>query len=188
LAPKSAITNWEDEHTLGTDVDKWNYQQVIADSVELQSSSFSKRIEPLKNILWMTLLDVYNPQPSTTAFDSLVNSGELGILQNEKLVRQLQHYRNFTSGLLGAQNLTYRPARDSAVEIGQLYGLSAFGQVNEDEFIGLMNSNLHLAATIQTQLVWARKHFVIMSVLRDEAKTALELIEENLRTKIESTK
>lgn len=160
------------------------YKEAIKASKQLRDLSFDERIKPFKPQLWMGIWYIHNVEPSTTAFASLVSSGELGILQGEGLVRSLQQYQNTTALLGRSQNLTFRPTRDSGLKIGHQFGLSAFGRVDEDAFLELVSTNPHLAAMIQTQLGWSKLHFFLLSQLDNDAAELLKQIEDELGTSL----
>jgi hypothetical protein len=129
---------------------------------------------------WSFAVLVANAQPCTTAFASIVIAGELGILRNNSLVQRLQKYRHITSVLQKAQDVTFRPARNNAIDIGQQYGLSVFGGVERKRLFELVTLNPQLTATIQTQLGWAKDHFLIVSVAQEAAMALLNDINQKL--------
>ena len=179
LAPEAAITQWENDD-IRDSATLSGYQQALLNSTEHQNKGFDQRIDSLRDSLWSTLLDLYNPPSNTASFDSLINSGELGLFQNEALVAGIQDYRFFTKGLAGAQNHTMRASRNISTEVGQLFGLSSFGNVDEDTFIELVKRNPQLAATVQTELGKAKRHFRLKATTKNKAMELLELIEEEL--------
>lgn len=156
------------------------YQSYLDANNLLREKSFTQRVEALTNEYWSFSVLVSNAQPSTTAFDSIVSSGELSILTNKELVQSLQEYRYITSALQKAQDVTFRPARDNAINIGQQYGLSVFGGVEKAQLFELVSTNPQLLATIQTQLGWAKDHFVLLSATQSRAKVLLNKINQEL--------
>ena len=148
--------------------------------LQLREKSFVERVEELSNEFWSFSILVSNAQPSTTAFDSIVSSGELGILRDKTLVQNLQEYRQITTALQKAQDVTLRPARNNAIEIGQQYGLSVFGGVEKETLLKLVSTNPELAASIQNQLGWAKGHFVIVAAAQKNAKALLDQINQTL--------
>jgi uncharacterized protein DUF6090 len=156
------------------------YSEYLKDSDQLRMRGFAERLLPIKGQLWSRAISIVNARPSTTAFVSLENSGELGLLQNKDLVRQLQEYRQKTAGLQKTQDVTLRPARDRASEMGHLYGLSLFGEVDEEALIELVSTTPSLAAVLQSQLGWGTVHFVNLSTANELAELLLEQIEDEL--------
>lgn len=156
------------------------YNEYLEDSDELHARGFAERSLLIKGQLWSRAVNVVNARPSTTAFVSLENSGELALLQNKGLVRQLQEYRQKTAGLLKTQDITLRPARDRASETGHLYGLSLFGEDDEDALIELVSTTPSLAAVLQSQLGYGKVHFTNLSAANELAVLLLKQIEEEL--------
>jgi len=156
------------------------YSQYLEDSDQLRMRGFAERLQLVKGQLWSRAISVLNARPSTTAFVSLENSGELGLIQNKALVRQLQEYRQKTAGLLKTQDVTLRPARDRASEAGHLYGLSLFGEVDEYALIELVSTTPSLTAVLQSQLGYGTVHFVNLSAANELAELLLEQIEDEL--------
>jgi hypothetical protein len=173
---KLPATSFADDYT-----DEGNtYKQYLEDSEQLRARGFAERSRLLKKQLWSRAITVVNARPSTTAFVSLENSGELGLLQNKSLVRQLQEYRQKTAGLQKTQDVTLRPARDRASEAGHLYGLSLFGEVDEDVLIKLVSETPSLAAVLQSQLGYGKAHFTNLAAANKLATLLLKQIEEEL--------
>jgi len=94
----------------------------------------------------------YYPTPSTTAFDSLLSAGELRIIRDADLIREIQAYRLVLSGLNATQDNALRPMIIGVREIGEAQGLSAFGQVEEAELIRKVAASPQLTATIESQI------------------------------------
>lgn len=186
--PDTKLRMMQDEPLFIEDMaEGMGYNDALETNQQLRDVSFTERENILKHQLWSGIWIVDNVEPSTTAFDSLVNSGELSILQNESLVRNLQQYRKNTAGIGKAQDFTFRPARDNGIEIGQKFGLSAFGSIDEGAFIELVSSNAHLAAAIQTQLGWSKGHFVGLTLTDNHAAQLLKQIEDELGASLKDT-
>ncbi len=180
LAPDAALTQWEEKDKPYQNGALPSYASLLDKSEELKNKSFAKRVPRIQNNLWEVLIDVFNPPSNSASFDSLINSGELGLFENQELVSAIQDYRFWTSGLAGMQDNTIRPMRNSVTEIGQLYGLSAFGKINEKQFIELVKNNPQLAAVIQTELGRAKRHFRIKALVKESAISLVKLIEKEL--------
>lgn len=156
------------------------YAEYLEESDEFRVRGFTERSQSLKGQLWSRSITMVFARPSTTGFVSLENSGELGLVQNKVLVRELQEYRQKTAGLLKTQDATLRPARDRASESGHLYGLSLFGEVDEETLIELVSETPSLAAVLQSQLGYGKAHFTNLSAANELAELLLKQIEEEL--------
>lgn len=164
--------------TDGAEILGRSYADLIEESTLLSKINFAERAAGVSARLWSAVVLVSNAQPSTTAFASLVSSGELSILRNAQIVRLLQEYSLITDALQKAQDVTFRPARNQAIEVGHSLGLSSFSSVNEQKFLDLVASNVELSATIQTQSGWAKSHFVILAAADLQARKLLNKIEQ----------
>ena len=158
-----------------------SYNTFIEKSELLVESSFAKRVLTAKNNLWEKAVVVVNTQPSTTAFDSVVASGELGILQNESIVRGLQKYRLIITAIEKAQDTTFRPQRNSAINVGHTFGLSVFSEIENEALFQLIANNIQLKALLQSQLGWAKAHFSMLSTANEIAVQLLKQIENELQ-------
>ncbi|WDI32184.1 hypothetical protein PUV54_03130 [Hyphococcus flavus] len=156
----------------------------MEESVRLGSQNnefnFEEYAAAAKESLWSSAVIVGNVERSATASDALVNSGELGILRNKEIVRQLQEYRLITAAIENSQDVTFRPARDAAIEVGQKFGLAAFGAVDEEKFLQLVSAEPELAATLQSQLGWATGHYLMLVAADQSAHRLLQ----NIRTEL----
>ena len=142
--------------------------------------NFEDYANDVKKSLWSSAVVIGNVERSDTAFGALVNSGELGILQNKEIVRQLQEYQLITSAIEKSQDVTFRPARNQAIEVGQKFGLSVFSTVDEKIFLNLVGAEPELAATLQSQMGWATGHYVMIAAAEQSAHELLQNIQTEL--------
>ena len=131
--------------------------------------------------LWTSILTGYYPAPSTTAYDALVGSGELGLIRDEALVRDIQTYQLVLDGLNVTHAGTLRPMRDEAQRVGISLGLAPFGTVDEAEFLRLVSAHPELAATVEAQLGWAAIHIALLERIDQHAAALLETLEADTR-------
>lgn len=158
-----------------------SYEDFISKSELINTKSFAERVMSAQqdNSLWVQAVLVANAQPSRV-YSTFVSSSELTLLRNESIVRNLQEYSQIVAGLEKAQDVTYRPARNQAIEVGHSFGLSGFGRVEGPILLDLVSANPRLAATVRTQLGWATGHFVLLSAANVKAGELLTQIEKEL--------
>lgn len=108
-----------------------------------------------KQRLWSAIVGVYFPNANPIALDSLVSSGNLGIIKDVTYLRDLQNYQQAVKELSESRAVTYAVFRSLAVETGQFHGLSPFMRMPEEEFIEIVKRNKVLVASIRTQLVYS---------------------------------
>lgn len=167
----------ETDFTLHADIDDIVHKDFVDAYFGNRTKEFEAVVESLDFELWAFGVLVGNAQPSTTAFDALVSGGELGLLRDDDLVRDLQNYRYLTNGLIKAQDVTFRPARDTAIEIGLEYGLSPFHGVDPAELFSLVSDHPKLVATLRTQRGWGQGHLSMLGGAHISAMSLLEQIE-----------
>jgi hypothetical protein len=92
-----------------------DYEDYLNLNKQLLTRGIAERLAKMKGQLWSHGVDVSNAQPNETSFLSLENSGKLGIVRNQLLLKQLQEYRNSIAGLQKSQDVTFRPARGHAI-------------------------------------------------------------------------
>ena len=155
-------------------------ENTIESDAELKSIWSNGVTDSIKQSLWSSAILVGNAQPGTAAFDSLVSSGNLGIIQNKGLIERLQEYHTMALGVINSQNLTYRGARDAAIAVGHRHGLSGFSKVDEAEFLNLVSNTQELSASLQTVLAFSHVHFKQVAITKPIAEDAIALIDAEL--------
>lgn len=111
-----------------------------------------------RGAMWSIIVSGYYPSPSLPTFDSLISSGRVGILRDETLVRDIQHYRLVSGYLVASQNETLRPISVTVRERGEAAGLSSFGLVDPQDVARRVAANPQLAAIIESQIGWMVVH------------------------------
>ncbi|MEM7053147.1 MAG: DUF6090 family protein [Pseudomonadota bacterium] len=102
------------------------------------------------NRLWSQAVVRYHPTQSSAAFDTLMATGDLGLIKDRELVQQLQTYQLLWNDIEGSQNTTFRPFRNQAIFVGQKFGLSPFTDMPEQEFVELVSKQSELEGTLRT--------------------------------------
>lgn len=159
------------------EIDGVKYEEFVDAYFGDRTTEFEAVVESIDGELWGYSVLVGNAQPSTTAFDALASGGELGLLRDDGLVKDLQNYRYLSNSLVKAQDVTFRPARDTAIEIGLEYGLTPYHGGDKAEFFGLVSDHPKLLATLRTQLGWAHGHLTMLGGAHISATSLLEQIE-----------
>lgn len=174
---KSASVKNDRNLSLLTEIANVKYEEFVKAYFGDRTKEFEAAVETLDGELWRYSVLVSNAQPSTTAFDALVSGGELGLLQDDGLVRDLQNYRKVTGALINAQDVTLRPARNRAIDVGVELGLSPHYGLDKAEFLSLVSESPQLIATLRTQNGWAHEHLTILGAAHTSATSLLEQIE-----------
>lgn len=167
----------ETNFTIHADIDDVKYEEFVDAYFGNRTEEFQAGVETFDLDLWGYAVLVGNAQPSTTAFDALASGGELGLLKDDDLVRDLQNYLYLSNSLVKAQDITFRPNRDTAIEIGLEYGLSPFHGGDKAELFSLVSDHPKLVATLRTQRGWGQGHLSMLGGAHISATSLLEQIE-----------
>ncbi|HPN06952.1 MAG TPA: hypothetical protein PK050_14170 [Hyphomonadaceae bacterium] len=169
-------------HTLlqatGKSVDRLNTQTASTASVNLTGTLDLPALPPLddgaRRGLWGAIVTGIYPTFSTTSFDTLVGAGEIGLIRDPALVRQIQNYRVVLASYAATQNQSLRPMINDVQAVGESYGLAAFADIDEAAFLKLVKETPQLSATIESQLGWMALQNTQMQAVDDTAAALLD--------------
>lgn len=113
---------------------------------------------------------------SRTAYESLINSGHLGLVRNRKLAREIQLYYNDFDDLQNT-NEVFRGFRNAGVVAGFDYGVSVFDERPPEEIIALARRDQRFAAYLRTQREWAIVHANLLKRLKADTEKLLREVE-----------
>ena len=80
----------------------------------------------------------------------MVGAGDLKIINNRDIVRELQTYHALT-GTVNSQNVKLLALRANTLSVGATYGLAPFATMPEQDYFNLVANSPQLAATIRIQ-------------------------------------
>lgn len=109
-------------------------------------------------LIWTDVVMGYYPTPSSAAYDAMVGSGDINIIRDRDLVRQLQVYRARSLGV-EAQNAKILPIRAEVLRVGVSYGLAPYSRIPAGEYLALVASQPELAAAIRLQGAFSVFHY-----------------------------
>ncbi len=146
------------EQATGKSISRLNTQTASTASVNLTGTLPIPELPPLddgaRRALWGAMVTGIYPTPSTTSFDTLIGAGEIGLIRDPGLVREIQNYRVVIASYIATQNQSLRPMINDVRAVGESYGLAAFADIDEAAFLKLVSETPHLRATIESQLGW----------------------------------
>lgn len=114
--------------------------------------------ETQRDRLWTDVVLGYFPTPSTSTYDAIVGAGDIKVLRDRELVREIQLYRNLIGGVI-QQNEKIFAIRANVLNIGARYGLAPFLEVPAADYYQLVASQPELAAAIRLQATFAIFHY-----------------------------
>lgn len=123
--------------------------------------------------LWSLVVVRFHPTQSNSAFGSLVSGGNLNLIRDPALVAKLQRYQRRWRDLEIAQDTTFRPIRNHALFVGQKFGLSAFADMPEADFVTLVRETPELEASLRTLAEYALLHHQQLVFMKDENRALL---------------
>ncbi len=158
---------------------------IPVDTVLGASEFIAPQPEPIppefKSQLWKRITIHYFPTQSDSAFDALVADGNLGLIADRDLVRDLQRYKLLWRSLEGTNNTTLHPLRDQTVFIGQRFGLSPFQEIDEQSLLALFDENPELVGAMRTLLEFTFLHHAQMVNAYQQCDELIQQIEEALK-------
>ncbi len=128
--------------------------------------------------LWSSTVVAYYPSASLAAYETLVNTGKLGIIKDADLVQDLQNYRQLWVGLDEGHAGTYRPLRNDVLSVGRQFGLTPFTVMPEEQFLQMLAENDELRAALQSQLEYKVLHYWQIVELEHAANALLLKLDE----------
>lgn len=165
----------------GKSVDRLNTQTASTASVNLTGTLAMPELPPLDEGahrgLWGAIVTGIYPTPSTTSFDALIGAGEIGLIRDPTLVREIQNYRVVLASYNATQNQSLRPMINDVRAVGETYGLAAFADIDEAAFLKLVGDTPHLSATIESQLGWMALQLTQLQAVDTTAAALLSRIE-----------
>ena len=136
-----------------------------------------------KSEIWKRITIHYYPEQSDAALGALIAAGDLGLIKNQTLVRNLQRYKLLWGTLENSNDNTFRSFRNQAVFIGQELGLSPFAKISESELAKLLSENQNLVGAVRTLPEFTFLHHRQIENLYEQNLTLTQQIEESLTRK-----
>lgn len=98
--------------------------------------------------LWSGVVMGYHPTLSTSTYDAMIGAGDIRIIRDREIVREIQLYHNLSLSV-GEQNDKILRLRESALYVGATWGLAPMTPTPADEYLRLVAREPRLAATIR---------------------------------------
>jgi hypothetical protein len=116
---------------------------------------------------------------SRNGYESLINSGNLGLIRDQELARSIQQYYGQYDDLLDT-GVVFRTFRNDGAAIYHANGISVFDERPVEEIIERTRSNPAFAAYLRSTREWAVVHAGFLEDLRIESEALLARIETEL--------
>lgn len=107
--------------------------------------------------LWSDVVIGYHPTPSTSTFDTMVGAGDIKIIQNRAIIREIQTYHNNVQSVI-EQNDKLLSIRENVMYIGASAGLAPYVKIPAEEYFRLVAGDPKLAAAIRIMATFVIYH------------------------------
>lgn len=107
--------------------------------------------------LWSDVVIGYHPTPSTSTYDTMVGAGDIKIIRDRQIVREIQTYHNIAESVI-QQNDKLLSIRENVMYIGASSGLAPHHKMPADEYLRLVAGDPQLAAAIRIMATFAIYH------------------------------
>ena len=147
----------------------WEGSSAAIHQYSLDVSSTADLRPAEQDRLWTYVVIAYFPTPSTSTYDSIIGAGDIKIIRNRNIVRQLQMYRNLL-GTVDSQNEKLREIRSDVLGVGVTHGLAPYARMSADDFFNMVESEADLAAAIRLMATFSIFHLI--DIERADARAA----------------
>ena len=117
---------------------------------------------------------------SRNGYESLINSGHLGLIENRDLARRIQKYYNEYDDVRDTAGDVFRPFRNDGVLANYKYGVSVFDERPAQEIIDLAREHEEFAAYLRSAREWGIVHAMFLDDLKTSTEELLVEIEAEL--------
>ena len=134
--------------------------------------------EEQRNRLWQLAVGIYVYDTNRSAFDALISSGDMDLIDDPRVMDMLREYYYLVNALDQTQTRTIIPMRNHVIEVGIERGLSPYGLIDEMVLVDKLENDAVLAAALAASREYAGLHLLLASLLEEKAQHLLRLLEE----------
>ena len=110
------------------------------------------------------------------AYETLINTGGIGIIRDKVLVRDIQNYYASVDKARRFE-LSLEESRARLIDAQQAVGISFIDGATAEELAPVFRDNAPLAAAAKNYWIYANRHLILMHDLKGEAQTLASRIE-----------
>ncbi|WP_439108082.1 hypothetical protein [Congregibacter sp.] len=135
----------------------WRRRETDLAEYSFEASKLAaENVKQLKR-LWSDIVIGYHPTPSTSTYDTLVGAGEMKVIRDASVVREIQAYHNLQESVVTQTDKLLEIRRD-VIGIGASNGLAPYVSVPSDEYFRKIRDNPELAAAIRIMATFVIFH------------------------------
>jgi hypothetical protein len=127
--------------------------------------------------LWLLTTDTYMYDSNRSAYDALVSSGKVDLINDERVKVVLREYYYLVNALSATQVRTLAPLRNQLIAAGLARGYSYMGVADERALVGQVGKDPAFAASVATSRELAAAHLLLCLALEKKAHEALRLLD-----------
>ena len=129
----------------------------------IKTTSIPLNLNPIPSLnenpnLWATINFQRGVLPNRNTFESLVSSGDLRVISDPSIIKDLQTYYSRFMALDSSEIEFFTASNLEAIRVGRRHGLSAFGTIDQNNLFDLVRADPELAAVIREQREMAALH------------------------------
>ena len=107
--------------------------------------------------LWSDMVLGFHPTPSTSTYDTMVGAGDIKIIQDRTIVKEIQTYYNVAQSVI-EQNGKLLSIRENVMYVGAASGLAPYLKMPADAYFRLVSGDPKLAAAIRIMATFVIYH------------------------------
>ncbi len=127
--------------------------------------------------LWATINFVRTVDSKSGTYNALIGSGDIGLIRDQNLIRELHSYYQLTDGVSGVQDKLFSFGEGSLIGAGRRYGLSPYESVDADDLITLVRENNELVVYLRQERQQASLQYGLMVGLDRRAERLVSIVD-----------
>jgi len=161
----------------------WSARATADVDYDFDLSKVSEYPAAPRDTLWTDVIIRNFPTPSTSTYDAMVGAGDIKLIRDRAIVREIQDYRNRSDTVI-AQNGKLMSIRESAMETGAAFGLAPFQSRPAEDVYRLIAAEPALAASMRILTTFSIFHYGDLKYADAHAAA----LQQRLRTYLEDMK
>lgn len=127
--------------------------------------------------LWQAITTVYMYDPNRSAYDALVSSGRIELIDDPRITRALREYYFVVTSLALSQQRTIAPIKQQVIDAGIAHGHAAWGNSDEAVLVEQVRREPAFAAMVATSRQLSGYQLLMCNVNEKKARELLSLLE-----------
>ncbi|HBK92389.1 MAG TPA: hypothetical protein DDZ68_12025 [Parvularcula sp.] len=149
---------------------EFDWDRVSTDTIDYSFAIKDASFYPAEKIdrLWTDLVLGFHPEPSTATYDAMIGAGDIKILKDRQIVREIQRYHTLAE-TVKSQNEKLIALRGDVLLVGAHSGLAPYLRTPPDDYFKRVAGEPELAASIRMLATFAIFHHGQIKAADDRA-------------------